>query len=383
MKKALIIATVPSMIGQFNMNNIQVLQELGYEVHVACNFKDRSVWTNERVQEFINELGKKKVKKHQIVFSRNPLKIKKHYKAFKVIRKLLKKESITLMHCHTPIASAISRLAAKDLNEVKVIYTAHGFHFFKGAPIRNWLIYYPIEKIMSKYTDVLITINKEDYFRGKKNFSAKKVEYIPGVGIDLEKIQKICVDRKKKRDELNIKDDDIVLLSVGELSKRKNHEIVIKALGKIGNPRIKYLICGKGVLEQRLLSLSKENSVEKQVQLLGFRTDVLEICACADIFIFPSLQEGLPVALMEAMACGLPCIASNIRGNVDLIQDRINGYVVKHNVVEEYIEGIKFILHLEKHESINKKKIQETMKKFDVKIINERMKKIYELFNNA
>lgn len=217
MKKVLMIASVPSMIGQFNMNNILLLQKMGYQVEVACDFLDRSVWTIEQAQRFENELQEKQIVRHQIDFTRNALHIGKHRLAYLQLKKLLDNEMYTFIHCHTPIAGALGRMAA-HAKGIRTIYTAHGFHFYKGAPIINWILYYPVERFLARWTDLLIVINKEDYERAKK-FHAGKVEYIPGVGIDTECIKKVIVDREKKRKELGIPEKAYVLLSVGELSK--------------------------------------------------------------------------------------------------------------------------------------------------------------------
>ena len=328
-KKFLMTATVPSMIGQFNMENIKLLLEMDYEVHVACNFEDRSVWTEERVSEFKKQLTNMGVKKIQIEYARTPYDILKLVRSYSELKKLIQKEKYTCLHCHTPVAGMIARLAAIG-TETKVIYTAHGFHFYKGAPLQNWLLYYPVEKWLSRYTDVLITINKEDYQRAKKKFHAKETKYIPGVGIDVEKIRAVQVDREKKREELGIGKDDFLLLSVGELNKNKNHEVVIRAIAELRNPKIKYAICGKGPLKEYLEELAEKLGVRNQLFLLGFRTDVIEICKSADVFVFPSKREGLSVALMEAMACGLPCVVSKIRGNVDLIEQSKGGVFVEN-----------------------------------------------------
>lgn len=333
--KFLMTATVPSMIGQFNMENIKILLEMGYEVHVACNFKDRSVWTDKRIEEFEKQLSELGVKKIQIEYGRSPYDISKLMKSYIELKKIIKAQNYVGMHCHTPVAGMISRLAAKGTN-TRIIYTAHGFHFYKGAPLINWLLYYPIEKLLSYYTDVLITINKEDYNRAKKKFHAKETKYIPGVGIDIEKIQSVQIDRNAKRKELGVDEHNIVLLSVGELNKNKNHEVVIKALAELKDPNIKYIICGKGVQKKYLEKLSGDLGVKSQVHCLGYRTDIIEVCQSADIFVFPSKREGLPVALMEAMACGLPCIVSEIRGNRDLIEDGKIGYCFKPNNIKQF-----------------------------------------------
>lgn len=362
-KKVLIIATVYSFVNHFEKNDIKILQELGYKVVVASNFEG-----------YKNEMGHLNVEKLNINFARSPFTLK-NLKSFFELNKYIKSNKIDLIHCHTPVGGVMGRLIGK-FNKTKVIYTAHGFHFFKGAPLLNWLVYYPIEKFLSKYTDVLITINNEDYELAKNNFHAKKVEYIPGVGIDTEKIAKIEVDKKKKREELGLKEDEIVLLSVGELNKNKNHSIMIEALSKIKNNKIKYLICGKGNLENFLKEKIKLLNLEENVKLLGYRKDILEICKISDVFVFPSLREGLPVALMEAMANGVPIIASNIRGNNDLIKNDENGFLLNNNI-EEYIEKIEEVIKDEEKRRNFEKSSLDRIKKFDIKNVEKIMREIY------
>ena len=341
MKKMLMLASVASMIDQFNMPNIELLQEMGYEVHVACNFEKGSTCTEERIQKLKKRLREINVRYFQIDFSRSILKVNEILKSYRQVKTLLVKEHYDFIHCHSPIGGVIGRIAGHKTH-TKVIYTAHGFHFYKGAPLQNWLLYYPVEKWLSRYTDVLITINKEDYQRAKKKFHAKETKYIPGVGIDVEKIQAVQVDRAKKRAELGIGEGDFLMLSVGELSKRKNHQIVIEALAKLKDKKIKYIICGQGPLKDKLEQLAEKLGVKDQLFLLGFRTDVIEICKSSDLFVFPSLQEGLPVALMEAMACGLPCVASRIRGNIDLIGDQ--ECLFMPNNLKEIKEAVKYVI---------------------------------------
>ena len=339
-KKALMIATVPSMIGQFNMANIHILLELGYEVHVGCNFNDRSVWTEARVEEFRKQLDDIGVKYIQVDFARSPKHIGMVSKSYKQIKELLFREKYALVHVHTPVVAAEVRLAAKDYNNaierrekegqkapvrLRVIYTAHGFHFYDGAPMKNWILFYPVEKELSRITDVLITINREDYQRAKDKFYAKKIVYVPGVGVDVKRFQTVSasIDREAKRQDLGVKSSDVLLLSVGELNENKNHSVVIRALGelekskKLGNNHIIYMIAGTGDKKEKLEALAKEENVD--LHLLGFRKDVTELLTAADLYILPSIREGLNVSLMEAMASGTPCLAGEIRGNVDLI----------------------------------------------------------------
>lgn len=370
------VASVPSMIGQFNMENIKILQELGYEVEVACNFYDRSVWDDNRVQEFIKELKQKRIKTYQIDFSRNSKNMLQHIKTYHQLELLLEKRKYNFIHCHTPIASTITRLVAHK-NDIKVIYTAHGFHFFKGAPIQNWILYYPVERFLSRYTDVLLTINKEDYNRAK-TFRAKKIEYIPGVGIDIGKFKNCKVDVEKKKEELGIPKYAKVLLSVGELNKNKNHIVVIKALSKLKRKNIYYLICGKGKEDIYLKKIAKQLGIGEQVILTGFIQNIEEIYHIADIFIFPSKREGLGLAAVEAMASGLPLVTSNVHGINDYSINGISGYKVNPTDIDGFYRTIKYLLEKEKLCDDIKENNKKNAENFSGFIVQNKMKKIYK-----
>lgn len=371
MKKALMLSSVASMIDQFNMENIKILKNLGYEVHVLANFSFGNTTSDERTKEFKEELENMGIKVYNVPIPRKITAIKEMISSYKKIKKVCSENNYDILHCHSPIGGVLARFAFKDFRKKggKLIYTAHGFHFFKGAPIKNWIIFYPIEKFCSRYTDCLITINKEDYKRAK-NFKAKEVKYVPGIGIDTKKIKDIKKNRKILN-EFNIK-DEVVLVSVGELSNRKNHKVILKALEKVkGN--FKYIICGQGAKKEELIKLSKELNLQEKVEFLGYRQDVKEILKASDIFCFPSKQEGLPVALMEAMASGLPVICSDIRGNKDLIEDKKGGYLLKFYDMDEYSIKIQELIenkvlreemgnfNLEKIKDFNRKKVNTIM----------------------
>lgn len=331
--KILYVTTISNTVNAFLIPHIKMLIEEGHQVDVAFNIE-------QEVKTEIYEMG---CKIHQIPLQRSPLK-RDNLRAYEMLKNIIISEGYDLVHTHTPVASAIVRLVCRNLNNVRVFYTAHGFHFFKGAPILNWLIYYPVEKWLSKYTDTIITINKEDYESAKSKFNAKRIEYIPGVGIDLEKFNSVEVDRDLKHKALGLPKGAFVVLSVGELNKNKNHEVIIRAIAKINNTKIHYIICGQGKLDGYLRNLSKEMGIENQVHLLGFRKDITEICNVSDVFAFPSYREGLSVALMEAMANGLPVVCSNIRGNSDLIESGKGGYLVEPEDVEEFAKYINELI---------------------------------------
>ncbi len=346
---------------------VKELIDKGNIVEIATNESDIPV------PECYREWG---CKVHQISCSRSPLN-KSSLTAIKEIKALVESNKYDIVHCHTPVAAMCTRLACRKArkNGTKVIYTAHGFHFYKGAPLLNWLIYYPVEKICSYFTDNLITMNKEDFALAKKKMKAKKVEYVPGVGIDLSRFQNVQVDRSAKRKEIGVPEDATVLLSVGELNENKNHEIIIRAIAQLNNPNIHYAIAGKGDKESYLSELAGELGISEQVHLLGYRTDVAELYKTADIYTLPSIREGLNVSLMEAMASGLPCAVANIRGNTDLI-DNNGGILFDPCSVENCKEALSSLLKsdLVKIGEYNAEKI----KLFSVDGINKILSEMYE-----
>lgn len=372
------LAAVPSMIGQFNMENIRLLLDMGYEVHVACNFNDTTVWTKERTKQFKYRLKELQVHYHQIEFCRSPKEIKRIIQSYRQMDVLLKREKFRFVHCHTPVAAAVCRLVCHR-NHVKVIYTAHGFHFYSGAPLKSWLLYYPVEWLCSWWTDVLITINKEDHRRAKRRLHAKRTVYVPGVGVDMEKFQSDATIRERKRAELGLKETDIMILSVGELNKNKNHAVVIRALAALNNKSIHYFIAGQGELKEKLLQLAGRLGIRRQVHLLGYRSDVPELMQAADIFALPSIREGLNVSLMEAMASGLPCVAGRIRGNTDLVPDE--KCLAEATDMKEWKRALEnMTINLKNNKNQYGEENRKRMDRYDIFCVNKKMKQIYYIF---
>ena len=369
MKKALYIATVvKTHINVFHIPFLEMLKKEGYETYVAAG--------NDTNQEIVKIPGCDKY--IDIDFKRNPFH-PGNIRAFIKLRELINENEFDIIHCHTPVGGVLGRLAAYKArkNGTKVYYTVHGFHFYKGAPLKNWLLYYPVEKICSKMTDVLITINKEDYTFALKNMYAKDIVCVPGVGIDVNKFKNVLIDKAFKRRSLCIPTDATLILSVGELNKNKNHEIIIKTLAKLKCKDLYYIVAGAGPLYDYLVELSINLGVDRNVKILGYRDDIPELYEIADLFCFPSKREGLPVSVMEAMANGLPCIVSDIRGNRDLVKNGENGILVKYNSVEEYSVAITALL--KKKELLSnmcKNNILE-IEKYSVNNIVEKIRNLY------
>ena len=372
--KVLFVATVTEHIKAFHIPYLKWFKEQGWEVHVATYGDDEISYCD---------------KKHNISVARSPFRFS-NIKAYFELKTIIKKEKYDIIHGHTPMGGVLTRLCGKSQRRknTHIMYTAHGFHFCKGAPLLNWGLYYPMEKWLSRYTDALITINKEDYALASQNMKAKKTYYIHGIGVDttrfinLETPEKTDIEkaarREEKRNELGIPIGATVLISVGELSKRKNHQAAIKALGKVKKDDMYYVICGRGELDEFLRNLCNEAGVDKKVIFLGHRTDIPDLLNMSDIFVFPSLWEGLGLAAIEAMACGLPIVTSNIHGINDYSENGITGYSCTPTDVDGFAKAIK---NLAKDAKLRKKMGEhniEAAKKFDLSGSLKEMEKIYK-----
>ena len=374
MKKVLFVATVvKTHINEFHLPYLKLFKDNGWETAVAArnDFEDPADCVIPYCDRYFD-----------LPFARSP-RSADNRRAYKALKTLIDMGEYDIIHCHTPMGAALTRLAARQARKrgTKVYYTAHGFHFYKGAPLMNWLVYYPVEKWLARYTDVLITINQEDYARARA-FHAGKVCYVPGIGIDLTRFQPTRGGRAAKRAELDLGAEDFVLLSVGELIPRKNHEVVLRALALLkqrgGLKGLRYVICGRGACEEKLKHLAQELGIADAVSFLGYRNDVRAICGCSDLFLFMSRQEGLPVALMEAMACGLPAVCSDIRGNIDLIEDGISGAVIRSTP-----EAVADIVCRLRSDSARRTRLAaaaiERVKRFDLAAVMPQMAELYGL----
>lgn len=342
MKKVLIVASVVSFIEWFNKENVEFLREkFGCEVHIACNFDYMTDTDELRTKSYIEKIKSQNVFLHNIAFARSPFS-RSNLKAYRELKQLIDREKFDLIHCHTPAVSMLTRLAARKSrrNGCVVMYTCHGFHFHNASPKKNWLLYYPVERFLSRYCDYIVTINKEDFERAK-TFHCANVRYIPSVGVDIKKIQQLSIDRTAKRALIGVPADKILIISAGELIERKNHEVIIRALAEVNNRDIYYAIAGKGPLMDYLKNLATDLGLADRVLLLGFRTDVFELYHAADISAFPSKIEGLGLAGVEAMAAGVPLISSNVHGILDYVIDGETGFAVDPKDVDGYAEAIK------------------------------------------
>lgn len=393
MKKALLVTRVSGFIPQHEMNNVKILQKMGYEVHYATDLNN-VVYGKDNSR--LNNTG---IITHQIDFVKSPFssEVKKSYMQLK---QLMLSESFDLIHCHMPMSGVIARLAAEKVRRetrrnIPVLYTAHGLHFFKGAPLQNWL-YYPIERYLARYTDRLILINHEDYKRAKKFPIRGKAEYVPGIGIKLSDndiVHKVDVNTDEKvayiykMTKKKISSDTKVLVSIGELSKRKNHLLLVKMMAELRDLDIICIIGGLGSEEIRLRKKIQELHLEEKVFLVGYVNDVSGLLSVSDCFVLSSFQEGLPVVVMEAMAAGLPIVASRIRGVTDLIEHKKSGYLVHGFEPKAFAAKVRRMFTEKDGKNtlpcdIRRKKMgrwnMERVKKFSRDVVEKKMQKIYQ-----
>lgn len=367
MKKVLIVASVVSFIEWFNKENVEYLRNvLECEVHIACNFDYMEDTDEDRTKAYLDRICEEGVILHNIHFARSPLN-KDNIAAYSELKRIINSHKFDLIHCHTPTASILTRLAAREARKAGcvVMYTCHGFHFHNAAPKKNWLIFYPIERFCSYFCDYIVTINKEDFKRAKR-FHAKNVRYIPGVGVDIGNIKDTVVDKGAYKKGIGIPEDCIMLLSVGEMIERKNHEVIIRALGSLQNKNIYYVICGKGPLKEYLANLATQLGIADNVVFLGFRKDIPELCNTADISAFPSKIEGLGLAGIEGMAAGVPLVSSNVHGILDYVIDGETGYACDPDDVKEFAKAIDKLASDDKLRESMKTKCLEAVKPFEL-----------------
>ena len=339
-KRVLIIATVvKTHIMQFHIPTLKLFKDMGWETAVAA----RNDYQNPEDCQipYCDQF-------YDIPFERIPF-MPKNGECYKRLKDIIDRGNYQIIHCHTPVGGVLGRLAARKARKAgtRVLYTAHGFHFYRGAPLKNWLMYYPVEKLCAYLADDIITINQEDYRFARSHFASAKIHYLPGVGIDTMAFSPCALskeDRNAMRAELGVQPGQRMILSVGELIPRKNYKTAIDMMAKLHSEQLRYYICGQGVLRGELEEYAKSQGVSEHVVFLGYRRDIPQLCACADVFLHTSHQEGLPVAVMEAMACGTPVVASRIRGNVDLIEDGVNGFLCDPKDVTGFTEKIQKIL---------------------------------------
>lgn len=360
----------PVTIGTFGLAPINAANIMGYKLYCGVNraYPEKLTCTNFKV-EFYDQHS------YRSIFA-----IKDNWVAFRNLNKFLKEHpDIKFIHCNTPIGGVLGRVCGKINRIPTVVYTAHGFHFFKGAPLFNRTILKWMEVLMARWTDVILTMNKEDYEAALKMKLKKggKVYYIPGVGVETDRFNTVNVDVVEKKRSLGLPEDAFVGIAMGDVIPRKNYKTTIESIAKVNNTKVHYIICGRGDQIEELKKYAKSLGIENQIHFLGFRADIMELSLMADFFLFASLQEGLPRSTMEAMCAGKPCIVSKVRGHVDLIDEGKGGFLVSPLAADGFAEAIKRLID----DSILREEMgkynQEKVKAFDIEVVKSKMLKIY------
>ena len=333
MAKRILITCTDSMMKQFLEPHVRNLAGNGYDVEIACSE------VLNRMTEVREDLGEY-ARIHLLHLKRSPMAAS-NIRGYREAKKLIQNGHYDLIWTNEPVMGVATRLAARKARKqgTKVMYMVHGFHFYKGAPLLNWLLFYPIERLMASKADCICTINREDYDRAQQMHTARAA-YIHGVGIDTDRLQP-GETPTDLRNELHLPQDAFLVLSVGELNENKNQQIVIRALARLKDKNIHYVLCGKGDQLENLQALAGELNITDRVHFLGYRKDIANICRQCNVFALPSRREGLPFAAMEAMYCGLPLVNSGIRGLVDITEDGVSGYVCGTEDATQYAESIR------------------------------------------
>lgn len=380
MKKVLIVTTVSGFLPQFEKNNVKLLHEAGCEIHYASNFKNPVYNFNAQ------DLRTKEIRLHQIDIAKSPFRFRTNLRAVRQLLHIIRENEIDIIHCHNPMGGVAGRIAAGLCRRpLYVIYTAHGFHFYKGAPGKNWLLFYPVEWLLAHMTNIIVTINREDYERAKRLHlkAGGAVFQIHSVGVDKDRFAPKRESSEGKRRELGVKKEAFHIVTAAELNDNKNQKVIIEAISTLPRKDIYYSICGKGCAEGVLRKLIREKGLEERVRLLGFRTDMEEILQTADCFAFPSYREGFGVAAVEALLCGIPLIVSDNRGTREYAVQEKNALICHAESVSEFAQAIDRLYADKELRMGMAEYCRPSAMKFTVEEVEKTMRDVYRKAFNA
>lgn len=371
MAKRILVTSTDLMMIQFLVPHVINLVENGFEVEIACSdVGGRMDEVREKLNTYVKAI-------HVVRLVRSPAS-PTNLKGYQDMKKVINNGHYDIIWTNEPVMGVVTRLAARTArkNGTKVVYMVHGFHFYKGSSKKFWLVFYPIELFMSRFVDWIVTINKEDYAIAKK-MHVKEVHYIHGIGVNTERLQK-AEKQCDLYEELHIGKDSFLILSVGELNLNKNHKVIIQAISKLKDDKIHYVICGKGEQLDNLKNLSKELNVEENVHFLGYRKDVVDIFSQVDLFAFPSFREGLGLASLEAMYCGLPLVTSNVRGPSDYMKNGVTGYMCPPDNADAFAKAIRVLKSNEELRENCGKNSRQTVIPFCLGNVKEEVLRLFE-----
>ena len=373
MKRALLLAPMGSVHRRFNQANIAALQSLGLQVELCANFENGN-GPEIHNQSFVEECEIRGIKTHSIPFARHSLT--GSLKCLSQLKELLSREQYDLVHTHTETGGLLLKLAHSAKGKCEFVYTPHGMSFWKGSSLKSQLLYKPLERWICSGMDMNLAMNREE-LEYLESWNRNNATYVHGIGLDVSRMQKPKRRAEEVRAEFDVKENELLVASIGELDDNKNHITVIRALAKSGRKNWKYVVCGVGPNKDKLLKAADELGVESQVVLAGYRSDIPDILNATDIFVFSSFHEGMPVSVLEAMACSLPVVCSAIRGNVDVVKDGDNGYLFKPSDGDTLSRRIALLMDNEALRLQMGAKNKKIVREFSLDAVTEELKAIY------
>lgn len=373
MKRALLLAPMGSVHRRFNKANIAALQSLGLQVELCANFENGN-GPEIHNQDYVEECEKRGLRTHSIPFARHSLT--GSLKCLHQLKELLSREQYDLVHTHTETGGLLLKLAHSEKGKSKFVFTPHGMSFWKGSSLKSQLVYKPLERWICSGMDMNLGMNREE-MEYLERWNRNNATYVHGIGLDLSRFESHNEASKAVRKEFLLNTNGKMIVSVGELDNNKNHITVIRALAQLDRKDWKCVICGVGPNKDILMQEAERLGLKEHVVLAGYRSDIPEILNAADIFVFPSFHEGMPVSVLEAMACGIPIICSAIRGNVDVVQDGDNGYLFKPSDGDTLSREIALLMDNETLRQQMGAKNKKVVKKFSLEAVTEELKAIY------
>ncbi|MBP3848817.1 MAG: glycosyltransferase, partial [Pyramidobacter sp.] len=318
MPKLLIITTIQRTLRDFLLPYGDHFRSLGWQVDAMANVRDPYPVAEEHFDHF-----------YAVDWGRNPLDPRNFGRTPRFIRELVEREKYDIVHVHTPVAAFVTRFALRKLRAagtVKVVYTAHGFHFFKGnSPLKNF-VFLNLEKLAGRWTDHLIVMNREDFSAAQTHriVPPEHLTLMPGIGVDLSKYSAASVTADQitaVRRELGLAPEDKYILMVAEFNPGKRHRDAILALAQAQTVHLHLVFAGWGPLFEEMKELAVKAGVAERCHFLGHLEDVRPLLKGAATSVLPSEREGLPRSVMESMGILVPVIGTNIRGTQDLLEN--------------------------------------------------------------
>ena len=373
--KALLLAAMGSVHRQHNKANIKALKEIGAIIYLAANFGTDTPREKNNTK-FVAECKRDGINIIDIPFRRGGF-ITNIFR-IPVLNKILKREKFDIVHVHTETGGFMLRLSCliQSKCNTKFVYTPHGMSFWKGSSLKSQLVYRPLERWICSAMDMNLGMNMEEV-ENLGQWNKRTAHYVHGVGLNVARMQNPSRSREQMREEFGLAESDKFIASIGELDDNKNHITVIKALATLGRKDFKYVVCGVGPNKDMLLAEAECTGLKENVILAGYRSDIPDVLNAADIFVFPSFHEGMPVSALEAMACSLPVVCSAIRGNVDVVKDGDNGYLFKPSDVDTLSRQIALLMDNEALRQQMGAKNKEIVREFSLEAVTEELKAIY------